>query len=98
MEPPGKLSGFTTKLSVVMAIRAPPMSREAASSRGSVGGAKQKRSEQAFDQSTAGDASGAVRHFDLRLAKVDLGWRLAGYGVRLHAGHASLVAIAFRCS
>ena len=31
IEPPGKRSGFTTKLSVVIAIRTPPISREAAS-------------------------------------------------------------------
>ena len=75
MEPPGKRSGLTTKLSVVMAKRVPLISRCAASPRGSADCKPQQRSEQILHQAAAGLASGAVRHFDLRIAKADLGKR-----------------------
>ncbi len=75
IEPPGKLNGFTTKLSVVIARRTPPMLRDAASFNSGWAEPIQQRSEQAFDQATAGNASGAVGHFDLRLAKLDLRYR-----------------------
>ena len=71
MEPPGKRSGLTTKLSVVMAMRVPLMSTCAASPKGSVDSAEENRREQAFDQAAAGLAAGAVRHFDLRVAETD---------------------------
>ena len=66
MEPPGKLSGLTTKLSVVMATRVPLMSTWAASPSGPGDGAKEQGSEKAFDQPAAGLTSGSMRHLDLR--------------------------------
>ena len=42
MEPPGKVSGLTTKLSVVMAMRVPLKSRWAASPNGSEEDAKRR--------------------------------------------------------
>ena len=72
IEPPGKRSGLTTKLSVVMATRAPlrfEVSGVAQAAR--VEAAEEQRREQPFDQPAAGFAAGAVRHLDLRVAEAD---------------------------
>ena len=74
IEPPGKRSGVTTKLSVVIATGASrPMSTWAASPRRSPAApsVEEQRREQAFDQPAAGLAAGAVRHLDLRVAEPD---------------------------
>ena len=71
MEPPGKLSGLTTKLSVVIATFVPSMSTCAASPSGPGAHAKKQGSKKAFDQLAAGFASGSVRHLDLRIAEPD---------------------------
>ena len=68
-----KAQGLTTKLSVVMARRVPFKRMCAASPRGSADATEEHRREQAFDQAAAGLAARAVRHFDLRVAKSDLG-------------------------
>ena len=81
-----------------MARRTPPMLSDGCIVQFRPSGPKQQRSEQTFDQAAAGDASGAVRHLDLRLAKLDLGRRAVADDGRLQAGHARVVAIALRCS
>ena len=83
IEPPGKRSGFTTKLSVVIAICAPLMSTVRGIAERFRGSAEKKRSEQAFDQPAAGLAAGAVRHLDLRIAETN--WGGLGIACRLAA-------------
>ena len=73
MEPPGKRSGLTTKLSVVIAIlRAVDLNVRGITQRSRTR-TKEKRRKQSFDESSAGLAAGAVRHFNLRFAKPDFG-------------------------
>ena len=71
MEPPGKLSGFTTKLSVVIAMRSAVDGKMRGIAQRFGRRAKEQRRKQAFDQPAAGLAAGAVRHLDLRVAKAD---------------------------
>ena len=78
IEPPGKRSGRTTKVSVVSARRWPSSARTAASPSGSLEAAEERR-DQALDQPPAGLAAGAVRHLDLRVVEPD---------PRLVVGHA----------
>jgi len=91
-------NGFTTKLSVVIARRTPPMLSKAASFSSGRADRKQQGSKQAFHQAPAGDASRALGHFDLRLAKLDSGYRAVTDDRRFQASHARVVAIAFRWS
>ena len=71
IEPPGKRSGLTTKLSVVNASR-----RAADVELGGVAQRLQERTaeerrEQPLDEAPAGLAAGAVGHLDLRVAEAD---------------------------
>ena len=74
MEPPGKVRGVTTKR-VRGKGQTRTVDRHARRVRERlVARTKQHGSEQAFDQAAARAAPGAVRHFDLRVAKADPGY------------------------
>ena len=74
------------------------MLSEAASFSSGLARSKEQRSEQAFYQAAAGDASGAMSHLDLRLAKPHFRRRAVADDSGLQAGHARVVAIVLRCS
>ena len=99
IDPPGKRSGFTTKLSVVIAMRVPlivEMGRIAQRFRDA---AKKQRRKEPFHQPAAGLAAGPVRHLDLRIAEADLGAQRPCSRLRRQAADAMLVTIAvLRCS
>ena len=69
MDPPGKLNGLTTKLSVVMAICAAIDGEMRGISQRFCGCAKEQWSKQAFDEPATGLAAGSVSHFNLWFAE-----------------------------
>lgn len=61
--------------------------------------AEEEGSKKSFDKTPAGLPAGAMRHFDLRLAKADLGSSTPERSLAAHAGELRLVTrAAFRCS
>ena len=102
IDPPGKRSGLTTKLSVVIATRGSVDIDVRGISQRPGSRSEEQRREQTFDQPAAGLASGSVRHLDLGIAKPDgcrtklpIGW----HALSVYAIEVRLVAIAaLRCS
>ena len=76
IEPPGKRSGLTTKLSVVSASSRRRRPHVAARRRARPSASlRERRDEQALDQRLRRLAAGAVGHRDLRVAELRRAWR-----------------------